>query len=354
MRAATATLTLAVALVGCSESETATPEEAIVSDSEIARAGRATAAAEVFGDGTDPNTAVARVGERTITAGEVAVYLRTFPSLTTEQAVEDLVDIVAGQAVDGAFPSVELRDARVRGRALAWVRRHLWDDPEVATPNPERVTEFMTETRHLTTFGSPELAVVTHVLFQAEGEEQTELRGRNAEILADRIRSELTDMDRPIFGFDLLEAAARVVPEDDPLLDGMEIYSDDTLTFPEEYSGSRRWIGLDSVVPRFGEASFHSPLNQVIGPVLSQYGWHVMVVEERIPADLPPEERIREMAEERTRREQRSSYLQGTIARLLREVPIAAYEDNIGLLALPPEERLRQEAEARGDRFRGE
>lgn len=340
---------LALCLAACAGRTS--PDEAL--DPAVAEADRAKAVDELFGPGAAPDQVVARLGDEPITAADLAVYLRMFPTLTTEQAVEDLVDIRAAAHIDATVPESDIRDARIRARAMAWVRRHFWEDPAVSVPDPERVREFVTETRHVTTFGSPELAVVTHVLFTAEGEEeQTPLRARNAEILAARIHAGLRDLGRPVYGFDLLRVAKEVIPEDDPLLDGMELYSDDTLTFPYEYSGSRRWVGLDSVVPGFADASFESEPNQVVGPVQSHYGWHVLVVEERIPPDLPDQATIVALAEERTRREQRSRLLHIRIGELLRSVPVAAYEDNIGLLALSPEERLRQEAAAHGERFR--
>jgi hypothetical protein len=311
----------------------------------------AAATQRVFGGAADPERVVATVGDARLTAGDVAVYLELHPSLTTEQAVQDLVDIhaIADDALD--TPAADLRAAQARGQTIAWMQNRIWYHPDAAEPDPARVEEYLTDVRHTTLYGTPELAVVTHVLFSAEEPEQSEERARGAEVLAQRLKDALADLDRPVYGFDLLEAFERLVPEDDPNLYGMLLYHDDTLTFPYEYSGSRRWVGLDSVAPGFAEASFESPLNTVVGPVRSMYGYHVLVVEERIPADLPSEEERVAIAEARALGDLRQQRTRAAIEEVMAGARVQTFEDAIQLLAMPAEERLRRAAEAHGERF---
>ena len=253
--------------------------ELFVENPELAAAGRAAAATEVFGDAVDASTPVASVGDGSISAGDVAVYLRLYPTLSVEQAVEDLIDIRLAEAMGEEIRAFEERDAMVRGRVLAWMRRNLWQDPAVTTPDPERVHELLTEVRHTTAFGTPELVTVTHVLFGAEGEEeQTPEREAGAQELGARIRTALEGMDRPIYGFDLARAANETIPPDDPALGGVALYMDRELSFPREYSGAPVWNGLESVVPGFAEAAFAADIGVLVGPVQSDYGWHMIVV----------------------------------------------------------------------------
>lgn len=340
--------------LGCGSDEQTGPRQTVASDPQRIAADHAALTAAQFGD-IDPGLAVATVDGTTITAGDVATYLALYPTLTVVQAVEDLVDIHAGRAIGEAATDVDYRDARVRGRALAWLRTNVWSNPEFSTPDPATVDEMVADPQYIVTYGTPALATVTHVLFTAEDTaEQTPERAAAAEALTARVRTALSGIERPLVGTDLLAAVAETIPDDDPALLGMELYSDAGLTFPREFSGPHAWIGLDSVVPRFAEASFESPLNQLIGPVQSYYGWHLIIVESRTEADLPSDEEIRQVLEARDVRRQRGLAVQGHVGQLLRSTPVLTYEDNVGLLSLSAEERVRLEASARGDRFRAE
>ncbi len=309
-------------------------------------------AAATFGDSVDASEVLATVGDTAITVGEVATYLSVFPALSTEQAVQDLIDIHVGAGLGDAATADQYTDARLRGRAFAWLRANIWTNPEYNTPSPERVEQLLTEPEYRTEYSTPELVRVTHVLFASEGDENhTPELERLAGELGERVRRQIGDPGRPITGPDLLVAYAEVYPEDDPIRAQLPVHVDAGIAFPEEFSGPKTWTGLPSVVPRFGAAAFSAPVGTLVGPVESYYGWHMIVVEERIPAEPMEQTALVEMMEQRTIREQRGRATQAAVGARLNQTRILTYEDNVRLLALPPEERLRMDAAHLGDRY---
>lgn len=342
---------VALGATSCGEADgTAAPETIISSIDHEAAGARATA--EVFGEGVDASMVVASAGEHEITASDVAAYLRHYPTLSVEDAVEDLVDIRVATTTEFESDPHDLYDARARGRVIAWLRANLWESEELSTPNQSTVEELLGGAEHRVIFGVPELVSATHVLLLAEGEEaQTPERAAHAEEMARRIRTELAMLDRPTFGFDLVRAAHATIPEDDPILAGEDLIADAGLVFPEEYAGEPRWVGIPGVVPEFAEASFGAALNEVVGPIQSEFGWHMIVVDERFPEEMPPEAERRTMAETRVTKHQRGRRLQETVHGLIRASQIVMFEENIALMSMSAEERIQMEATQRGTQF---
>lgn len=307
---------------------------------------------EIFGEETSHELAVATVGEHTITAGEVAAYLSFFPTLTTGQATEDLVDIHLAAALGDEADAYHHLDARLRGRAFAWVRRNIWNDEALATPEPEALHALTTQQDHLTEHSIPPLATVTHVLFGIEGfDNHTDAHRAHVDTLTERVRGHLADLDRPVTGADLIAATETVYPPDDPLREVLPLRSDPLLTFPEAYSGPRRWTGLVAVVPEFAEAAFSAPLYTLVGPVESEYGWHLIVVEDRTSGDLRSEAEARELIGNRLIAQQRGRAIQAAVQERIQSMQVMSYEDNVALLSLSAEERVQIDAEQIGDRL---
>lgn len=344
-------ISLAATVVACSEADV---ESGFVDAVPLIDldAARATVTAKIFGGDVDPSTVVATIGSTSIVASDVASYLEHFPTLTVQAAVEDLIDIEATLLTGFDADPHDLHDARTRGRVIAWMRANLWESVEVATPDPAAVEALLADPEQRVVFGVPELASATHVLLLAEGEEaQTPERAEHAEEMARRVRAELATVDRPIYGFDLIRAARATVPEGDPILAGEELIGDPGMLFPESYAGPPRWVGSPAVVPEFAEAAFNAPLNEVVGPVRSDFGWHLILVEERIPAEMPTADEQRAIAEARVSQHQRGRFFQETVHRLIRASQVVMFEENIALMSMSAEERIQMEATQRGAQF---
>lgn len=350
MRATGAIILLS--LVGCSDgtqlSEGGANEVVALMDLD---AERRNATSNVFSAEVDPEQVVATVGEHSIHAADVAAYLRIFPALSVEQAVEDLVDTHLARTLEFEPEDVDVHDARVRGRVIAWLRSQTWENEDIRVPDPAAVAETLADPASRTVFGTPALVTASHVLINAEGEDQTPEREAAAEELARRVRATLADLDRPIEGADLILAAYETMPPDDPLLEGTSLTADPALVFPREYAGPANWNGIDAVVPEFGQASFDGPLHEVLGPVRSQFGWHLIVVESRTEDDYPTEPERQRIAEERQLGFQRGELFQQTVHRLILESQVVVFEENVALMALSAEERVQIQAGENRERF---
>ncbi|MFT6399813.1 MAG: hypothetical protein ACJAYU_004582 [Bradymonadia bacterium] len=261
------------------------------------------------------------------------------------------MDTLVARSLDFEPQDVDLHDARVRGRVIAWLRQEAWENAAVQIPDQEAVAQSLADPASRTLFGTPSLVTASHVLLNAEGDDQTPEREAAAQELANRVRAALVDLGRPIQGADLIRAARDVMPPDDPLLEGMSLTADPALVFPAEYSGPATWNGIEAVVPEFGDAAFEGPLHEVLGPVQSPFGWHLIVVEARQPADFPSESEQRQIAEQRQIGFQRGEVLQQTVHRLILESQVVVFEENVALMALSAEERVQLQAGENREQF---
>ncbi len=66
---------------------------------------------------------------------------------------------------------------------------------------------------------------------------------------------------------------------------------------PGSRGGELGWFTKDRMVPEFADAAFKMQPNQISEPVKSQFGWHVIKVEERREKPFPKLEEVREQVE---------------------------------------------------------
>ena len=66
---------------------------------------------------------------------------------------------------------------------------------------------------------------------------------------------------------------------------------------PGSRGGDLGWFTKDRMVPEFAEAAFKLQPNQLSEPVKSQFGWHIIKVEERREKPFPKLEEVREQVE---------------------------------------------------------
>ncbi len=66
---------------------------------------------------------------------------------------------------------------------------------------------------------------------------------------------------------------------------------------PGSKGGDLGWFAKDRMVPEFGEAAFKLQKGQISEPVKSQFGWHVIKLEDRRERSFPKLEEVREQVE---------------------------------------------------------
>lgn len=338
-----------VAVVGC-EADTSTVPPLEPALEEVTRIH--------FGDEVAPEMPIATVGERTITAGEVAAALELFPTLTVEQAVEDLVDTqtLLATAADDALERVEPMRADARRDALAreWVARTLWSLPEVQTADPDEVRAWIEDVERSASFGTPELMRVSHLLIRMP-EDASEAEWEAAVQALAEARARILASDRPPAAFDLeAELDALAAQIGDRIPDDEDVVVERHFAFPQAPSGPQRWSGVVAVAPPFAEAAFALEPLTLSEPVRTSFGVHLILAEERIPPYWVSDERRAQMASEFARARPLSSAFNSRLGEVMQRTPIYAYDENLALLSMSAEERLQAEAASRGDRFGGQ
>ena len=65
---------------------------------------------------------------------------------------------------------------------------------------------------------------------------------------------------------------------------------------PAGDGGDLGWFSKDRMVPEFADAAFKLQPGQVSDPVKSQFGWHIIKVEERRMRTFPPFDQVKDQA----------------------------------------------------------
>jgi len=102
--------------------------------------------------------------------------------------------------------------------------------------------------------------------------------------------------------------------------------------------GELGWFGKGDMVPEFEEAAFATPKGGVSKPVQTQFGWHIIFIEDRKDAkdkslDEVKDEIARTIAEEKAS-EKSSDMLDQAMDRLVSGMKLEAVADELGLLAV--------------------
>lgn len=114
--------------------------------------------------------------------------------------------------------------------------------------------------------------------------------------------------------------------------------------------GALGWFGRGAMVPEFEEAAFATPKGEVSEPVKTQFGWHIIYVEDRKEPENKSLEDVRDeiaqiIAEEKAS-EVITDMLDQSMDRLVSGMSLEAIADELGLLAVTsrpmPESSLPQ------------
>ena len=326
--------TLSVLLAGCQQPAQGDPALQAASTREVASG--------QFGSGVDPGLIVATVGAETITAAEVAAYLDLFPALTTAQAVDDLIDLhraaTAAHEAGAAGLQIVKRDAELRGRALAFLRHHLESNGTAVTD--AQIDEALNDPAYSVFYGLPERIRATHLLViappkppanaPAAQSAPTDSPAASAarSKLADDILAELRALGHPVTALDLREAYTRHF--DAAKAQSIELHKDEGMVFPRRFSGRPRWQGaVARVVDPFADACFNAKVGDLIGPVETEFGLHLIVVEARYPEVAPPPAERRARVARFLSLQARQGSLKAELDRLAVEQSVVPYPENI-------------------------
>lgn len=308
-----------------------------------------------FGSGVAPDRMVATVGNETISTAEVAAYLELFPALTTRQAVDDLIDLHrAAEAADAAaapgLDTVRL-DAMLRGRALAYLRQHLAAQGPALAVSDADLQKALNDPAYSVFYGLPERVRATHLLVMAppappanappgttaEAPEAKAARVR----LADTILAELRGLGRAPTALDLREAYKRHVEAAKTA--GIELHKDEGMVFPRRFSGRPRWQGaVARVVDPFADACFNAKIGDLLGPVETEFGLHIIVVEARYPEVAPPEAERRDRIARFLAIQARQGSLKAELDRLAAEQSVVPYAENIRAVSRSAVEQVKE------------
>lgn len=297
----------------------------------------------------DPSAIVATVNGEAITVADLAAYLTLFPQMTVQDAVDDLVDLRIVVSLARAVPAIEdaARDGQARGRAMSWLMANVWSrlDDSVA----EGSAAILNDPAYTTLFGTPELRRASHLLLQF-GDTTTEEDKAWARQRLQTLHDELRSSDS--LWYANLRAVQQAI-SDEATRHNTTAICDAHLVFPRTHSGPATWNGLDAVVEPFGAAAFAEGTRpgQLLGPVETQFGIHLILLEGVVPARLVDRERQQDLARRILRRNEFQRVFNEEVQRVAGRVQMVLDQDVINLLSRSAEDRMAFEQEVRSSRF---
>ncbi len=219
----------------------------------------------------DPNRVVAKVGDQAITEADLAVAAED-PALQLPGTDEKQKrDILVGYAIDlklgaQAADAAKLGDTPEFKRKLAYMRDKLLVDEYLEQEtkkavNPEAARKLYDETAK--SIPAEEEVRARHILVEDEAE---------AKKVAARVKG----------GEDFAKVAAEVSKDPGSKTDGGEL----------------GFFTKDRMVEPFAEAAFKMKPKDISDPVKSQFGWHVIQVEERRTKPAPTYEELKDQIDQ--------------------------------------------------------
>ncbi|MEQ8587253.1 MAG: peptidylprolyl isomerase [Thalassobaculaceae bacterium] len=215
----------------------------------------------------DMSTVVARVGDEEITLGELLVMRSQLPAQYQQVPIEAIYEPMLNRAIDQILIT---RAARASGVA---------DQAEVQAKIEEAADQVIAEA-YLTQ------TIASQVTEEALRERYDQTIGNQTGEEEARARHILLESE---------DAAREVIAE---LEDGADFaaLAEQKSTGPSAaQGGDLGWFQAGQMVPEFSEAAFAlEPGAYTVDPVQSQFGWHVILLEEKRTADAPSFEQVQE------------------------------------------------------------
>ncbi len=170
-----------------------------------------------------------------------------------------------------------LRDARERILSFSYMRR-LIDKIEISDEEAQKYYE-----AHMNEFAAPEMVKARHILLKDEAE-------------ANRLKDQLDS------GADFEEMARQK--------------SADPATAPR--GGDLGWVTRGRFVPEFEQAVFNIEKGQIVGPVKTTFGYHIILLEDKRPRQQRSFEESKETVVQKLK-EGKARELEESVKRKLRE-----------------------------------
>ncbi len=268
----------------------------------------------VIGLATEKDKILARVGPYQLTEAQlnaqvaempaqIQVLLAHQPELKKELVnrwVEiSLLSLEAEKEGLNEDPLIKARIQQARSAILAQelIRRQIIDKTEI---NDAEARKYYQENK--AQFSQPERIKARHILIAVEdpasADSKKAAREKAEKILA-RVRA----------GEDFAELAKK--------------YSDDPGS--REKGGDLGFFSRGQMIEPFEKAAFSLKVGEISGLVESPFGYHIIKVEERQPAQTTPYEKVKEQVREKALEAKRESVLEAYLQQLRKKYPVSTY-----------------------------
>lgn len=222
--------------------------------------------------GVEIAKAYAEENDISVTQQEVDQEIETIKDQIFEQAQAANQDIGREQAFEEALTQADLTEEELRQDIrdqlpIQKVQERVVGDVE---PSEEEIQAFYDENKDLQ-FATPEQRCISHILFNKDQQQR-----------AEEVKQQLQD------GGNFAELARE--------------FSQDPGS--KEQGGELGCQGEGSFVPEFEEAAWNAEEGEVVGPVETEFGYHLIKVTETRPAETAPLEEVKPQIREQLAQEQ--------------------------------------------------
>ncbi|CAN5612288.1 peptidylprolyl isomerase [soil metagenome] len=222
--------------------------------------------------GVEIAQAYAQENDVEVTQQDVDDEIETIKDQITEQAKAAGQDIGREKAFEEALTQADLTEDELRQDIrdqlpIQKVQEEVVGDVE---PTEDEIQAFYDENKELQ-FATPEQRCISHILFNKDQEQK-----------AEEVKQQLQD------GGNFAELAKE--------------FSQDPGS--KEEGGDLGCQGEGSFVPEFEEAAFSADEGEVVGPVETEFGYHVIKVTETRPAETAPLEEVKPQIREQLAQEE--------------------------------------------------
>ncbi len=218
----------------------------------------------------DADPVVAKVGDEEIHRSEVVEAYKTLPEQFAQIPIDALFNDLLQQLVDRKVVAIAARKAGLE------------NDPEVKAKVAlleERVLEevYVTRTIDPTITDAVLKAKYDQIIAQNPAEEEV------------RARHILVDSE---------EEAKKLKAELDKGADFAELANKNSKDSRDGSGGDLGYFTRDRMVPEFAEAAFSAEKGKVVGPVKTQFGWHLILVVDKRKQEPPPFDQVKAQLKE--------------------------------------------------------
>ncbi|MGF1473122.1 MAG: peptidylprolyl isomerase [Rubrobacteraceae bacterium] len=227
--------------------------------------------------GVEIAQAYAQENDITVTQQDVDEEIETIKDQISEQAEAAGQDIGREEAFDEALSQADFTEEELRQDIREQLPIQLVQEEVVGgtEPSEKEIKAFYDENKDLQ-FSTPEQRCISHILFNKDQEQK-----------AEEVKQQLEDGDN-------FAALAREFSQDPG---------------SKEQGGDLGCQGEGSFVPEFEEAAFGADEGEIVGPVETEFGYHLIKVTETQPAETAPLEEVKpEIREQLAQQEEATEF----------------------------------------------